>query len=112
MREQWELPPPELIISVTGGARLFKLEHPQIHKAFERGLVSAAVTTGEYLLYIFDIMQSVSKDAWVFTGGTYSGVMKEVGAAFEKWTHKSDKTHARVPVIGIASWYYTTGQIK
>jgi len=57
-------------------------------------------------------MQSINEDAWVITGGTYSGVMKEVGDMFEKWTYKSDKAHTRVPVIGIASWYYTTGQRK
>jgi len=38
--------------------------------------------------------------------------MKEVGDLFEKWTYKSDKAHARVPVIGIASWAYTTGNRK
>jgi len=53
-------------------------------------------------------MSIVRQDAWVFTCGTYSGVMKEVGDIFEKWTYKSDKAHARVPVIGIGSWYYTT----
>ena len=36
--------------------------------------------------------------------------MKEVGDAFERGTYKSGKTHARVPVIAIASWYYTTGK--
>ncbi|CAF3722052.1 unnamed protein product [Rotaria sordida] len=45
MREQWELPLPELIISVTGGAKLFKLTPPRVRRAFQEGLVSAAVTT-------------------------------------------------------------------
>ncbi|CAF4394238.1 unnamed protein product [Rotaria sp. Silwood2] len=94
LRDRWELPPPELIISVTGGARIFNLTQ-RSRAALQKGLVAAAVTT----------------DAWVFTGGTYAGVMKDVGEAFEKWTYKTssvDKIHARVPVIGIASWYYTT----
>jgi hypothetical protein len=47
MREQWELPLPELIISVTGGAELFKLTSPRVRRAFQEGLVSAAVTTGK-----------------------------------------------------------------
>ncbi|CAF2831737.1 unnamed protein product [Rotaria sp. Silwood2] len=47
MREKWELPLPELIISVTGGAKLFKLTPPRVRKAFQEGIVSAAVTTGE-----------------------------------------------------------------
>ncbi|CAF3197546.1 unnamed protein product [Rotaria sp. Silwood2] len=94
LRDKWELPPPELIISVTGSAKIFNLT-ARNRVALQKGLVSAAVTT----------------DAWVFTGGTHAGVMKDVGDAFEKWAYKSsgiDKTHARVPVIGIASWYYTT----
>ncbi|CAF4204925.1 unnamed protein product [Rotaria sp. Silwood2] len=94
LRDKWELPPPELIISVTGGAKVFNL--PQRSRiALQKGLVSAAVTT----------------DAWVFTGGTYAGVMKDVGDAFEKWTYKTssvDRGHVQVPVIGIASWYYAT----
>ncbi|CAF3761923.1 unnamed protein product [Rotaria sp. Silwood1] len=47
MREQWELPLPELIISVTGGAKFFQLTPPRVRRAFQEGLVSAAVTTGE-----------------------------------------------------------------
>ncbi|CAF1621290.1 unnamed protein product [Rotaria magnacalcarata] len=93
LRDKWELPPPELIISVTGGARSFNLSQ-QSRTALQKGLVAAAVTA----------------DAWVFTGGTHAGVMKDVGEAFEKWTYKTtsvDKTHTRVPVIAIASWYYT-----
>lgn len=53
MREQWA--PPQLIISVTGGVKLFKLVHLQIHTALEKGLVLAAVTTDEYFLYLCDV---------------------------------------------------------
>ncbi|CAF4570444.1 unnamed protein product [Rotaria sp. Silwood2] len=46
LRNKWELPPPELIISVTGGAKIFNL--PQRSRiALQKGLVSAAVTTGK-----------------------------------------------------------------
>ncbi|CAF1528291.1 unnamed protein product, partial [Rotaria sordida] len=89
LRDKWELPPPELIISVTGGAKVFNLSQ-RSRIALQKGLVSAAVTT----------------DAWVFTGGTYAGVMKDVGDAFEKWTYKTstvDRGLVQVPVIGIAS---------
>jgi hypothetical protein len=115
MRDHWEIPLPELIISVTGGAQLFKLTQPRIRNAFQKGLVSAAVATGEresvcMCVVSLSILSNYCEDAWVFTGGTYSGVMREVGDAFEKWTYKSDKTHARVPVIAIVSWYYTTGK--
>jgi hypothetical protein len=66
------------------------------------------------IIFFFSIdslnKKALNADAWVTTGGTYAGVMKEVGDMFEKWTYKSDKTHARVPVIGISSWYFTTGK--
>lgn len=48
MRFGWKLPSPQLIISVTGGANLFKLPTPRARYAFQRGLIAAAVTTGEY----------------------------------------------------------------
>ncbi|CAF4606820.1 unnamed protein product [Rotaria sp. Silwood1] len=109
LRDKWELSPPELIISVVGGAKIFNLAE-RSRAILQKGLVSAAVTTGKNQ-DLYCILLYFETDAWVFTGGTYAGVMKDVGDAFEKWTYKSssmDKTHTRVPVIGIASWYYTT----
>ncbi len=47
IRYGWKLPSPQLIISVTGGAHLFKLATPRIRYAFQRGLIAAAVTTGK-----------------------------------------------------------------
>ena len=49
MRYGWKLPSPQLIISVTGGAYLFKLGTPRTRYAFQRDLVTAAVTTGIYI---------------------------------------------------------------
>ncbi len=46
MRDEWKLPIPELIISVTGGANSFKIPLPRVHNAFQQGLVSVAITTG------------------------------------------------------------------
>ncbi|CAF1527407.1 unnamed protein product [Rotaria sordida] len=46
LRDKWELPPPELIISVTGGAKVFNLSQ-RSRIALQKGLVSAAVTTGK-----------------------------------------------------------------
>jgi hypothetical protein len=51
MRETWKIPPPELIISVTGGAKSFKLTNPQLRSTFQKGLVSAAVDTGKHLFF-------------------------------------------------------------
>ncbi len=47
MRHGWKLPLPQLLISVTGGAGLYKLPS-RIQSAFQRGLMTAAVTTGKY----------------------------------------------------------------
>ncbi len=44
MREGWRLPTPDLIISVTGGAKNFDMS-TRLRKIFQRGLVAAAITT-------------------------------------------------------------------
>ena len=80
----WNLPKPQLIISVTGGAKKFTMSHP-MKKAFKRGLIKAAASTG----------------AWIITGGTNSGVMKLVGEAV---ADELDKYNLNLPVIGIATW--------
>ncbi|CAF0907288.1 unnamed protein product [Didymodactylos carnosus] len=45
MRHGWNLPIPELIISVTGGARFYKITTPELRTEFQDGLISAALTT-------------------------------------------------------------------
>lgn len=50
-------------------------------------------------------------DAWVFTGGTHSGVTREVGDAYDKCRYKNTKTESKIPYIGIVSWYTTTGKL-
>ncbi len=57
MREGWSLPRPDLIISVTGGAKNFHMS-TRLRKIFQRGLVAAAITTSkqfsyEYAMIIF-----------------------------------------------------------
>ncbi|CAF0783238.1 unnamed protein product [Didymodactylos carnosus] len=75
MRVVWELRTPGLIISVTGGAKY--LETPmKIREVFKRDLIAAAITT----------------DAWIFTGGTNSGVMKEVGDARRRKKYENIST--------------------
>ena len=59
--EAWGLQRPQLILSVTGGAQKFTLPY-RMKKAFKRGLVKAAVSTG----------------AWIITGGTNTGVITEI----------------------------------
>jgi len=46
MREAWHLPTPDLIISITGGAKYSDLS-ARLRKAFQIGLVSAAATTSK-----------------------------------------------------------------
>ena len=74
----WKLWRPEVVISITGGARDFDLT-PRLLRVFDRGLVDAA---------------RASK-AWLITGGTDTGVMKIVADAMA--------SHGvNLPVIGIA----------
>ncbi|CAF0904240.1 unnamed protein product [Adineta steineri] len=92
MRTTWNLSSPELIISITGGAKLFEIKSLPAHRKFQQDLVQAAAAT----------------NAWVFTGGTNTGVMKEVGDAYDKFRHKHTKTTSQIPCIGIVNWYATT----
>ena len=45
MIDQWRLDPPNLLISVTGGARKCNM-HPRLSQVFRRGLMKAASSTG------------------------------------------------------------------
>ncbi|KAB0398108.1 hypothetical protein E2I00_019756 [Balaenoptera physalus] len=64
MTQHWGLDAPNLLISVTGGAKDFNMK-PRLKSVFRRGLVKVAQTTG----------------AWIITGGSHTGVMKQVGEA-------------------------------
>lgn len=46
MQQGWLLPTPDLIISITGGAKNFDMS-ARLRKVFQRGLVAAAVTTSK-----------------------------------------------------------------
>ncbi|XP_028517955.1 transient receptor potential cation channel subfamily M member 2 isoform X2 [Exaiptasia diaphana] len=86
MLKRWNLEVPNLVISVTGGAKSFVLK-PRLKEVFRRGLVKAAKTTG----------------AWIITGGTNTGVMKHVGEAVKEQQLMLG-SDSEVHVIGIASW--------
>ncbi|CAF1118720.1 unnamed protein product [Rotaria sordida] len=92
MQQGWHLSKPDLIISVTGGAKSFDMS-TRLRKIFQSGLVAAAITT----------------NAWLITAGTNAGVVKEVGEALNKYRYKNRKNGLNVPCIGIASWGYTAG---
>ncbi|XP_075463467.1 transient receptor potential cation channel subfamily M member 8 isoform X1 [Ascaphus truei] len=85
MTKYWQLKTPNLIISVTGGARNFSLK-PRMRKIFSR------------LIYI-----AQSKGAWIFTGGTHYGLMKYIGEVVRDNTI-SRSSEEKVVAIGIVAW--------
>ncbi|MBN3295181.1 TRPM2 protein, partial [Amia calva] len=87
MTEYWNLSPPNLLISVTGGAKNFYMK-AQLKSMFRRGLIKVAHTTG----------------AWILTGGTNTGVMKHVGTAVQDYTTSTVSKDDKIVTIGIATW--------
>ncbi|KAE8628405.1 hypothetical protein XENTR_v10007503 [Xenopus tropicalis] len=85
MTQQWDLRVPNLLISVTGGAKNFNIS-PRLKTEFSRGLVTAAQSTG----------------AWIITGGSHAGVMKHVGEAVRDFSGGQHETE--IVLIGIATW--------
>ncbi|XP_061736092.1 transient receptor potential cation channel subfamily M member 2 [Nerophis ophidion] len=86
LTEQWKLSPPNLLISVTGGAKNFYLK-TRLKNVFQRGLIKVAQTTG----------------AWIITGGTNTGVMKHVGQAVKDYS-LSSSMQGQIVTIGVATW--------
>ncbi|XP_076603767.1 transient receptor potential cation channel subfamily M member 2 [Chaetodon auriga] len=86
LTEQWKLSPPNLLISVTGGAKNFYLK-ARLKNMFHRGLIKVAQTTG----------------AWIITGGTHTGVMKHVGQAVRDYA-LSNSAQGQIVAIGVATW--------
>ncbi|XP_072541667.1 transient receptor potential cation channel subfamily M member 2 [Salminus brasiliensis] len=87
MTERWKLHPPNLLISVTGGAKNFYIK-THLKDKFRRGLIKVAQSTG----------------AWILTGGTHTGVMKHVGMAVRDYTLSSSSVEGQIVTIGIATW--------
>uniref|UniRef100_A0AAR2KSS3 TRPM SLOG domain-containing protein n=1 Tax=Pygocentrus nattereri TaxID=42514 RepID=A0AAR2KSS3_PYGNA len=87
MTERWKLNPPNLLISVTGGAKNFYMK-THLKDKFRRGLIKVAQTTG----------------AWILTGGTHTGVMKHVGSAVRDYTLSSNSVDGQIVAIGVTTW--------
>ncbi|XP_057301332.1 transient receptor potential cation channel subfamily M member 7-like [Hydractinia symbiolongicarpus] len=89
--KEWHLEFPRLLISVTGGAKSFKL-NPKLKALFTAGLSKVVQSTG----------------AWVTTGGTNTGVMKHVGEALQGSSTFGINNNAEITrnvnCIGIATW--------
>lgn len=81
-KTEWNLKVPNLIISVTGGAKKFTLPK-RTEKALKKGIYKTASSTG----------------AWIITGGSNCGVMQLVGEALEDEIFTEN-----IVLIGIASW--------
>ncbi|KAL5247484.1 hypothetical protein ACHWQZ_G019385 [Mnemiopsis leidyi] len=78
----WKLDEPDLLISVSGGAKSFNV--PQdICASFQQGLLNAARSTR----------------AWIITGGQHCGVMKLVGGVIGQ-----SISTTRIPTIGVGNW--------
>ena len=86
MEKYWHLPRPDVVLSVTGSAASLQLT-ATLQRVFDRGIATAAAMT----------------NAWIFTGGTDSGVMKLVGEALYKYG-------LEVPLVGIAPWGAVQGK--
>ncbi|KAJ8253025.1 hypothetical protein GJAV_G00208300 [Gymnothorax javanicus] len=87
MTEHWKLRPPNLLISVTGGAQNFYMR-ARLKEMFRRGLIKVAQTTG----------------AWILTGGTNTGVMKHVGQAVRDYALTTSSLEDQIVAIGVATW--------
>ncbi|KAB1278670.1 Transient receptor potential cation channel subfamily M member 8 [Camelus dromedarius] len=85
LTQHWHLKTPNLVISVTGGAKNFALK-PRMRKIFSR------------LIYI-----AQSKGAWILTGGTHYGLMKYIGEVVRDNTI-SRSSEENVVAIGIVAW--------
>ncbi|OAF71847.1 hypothetical protein A3Q56_00397 [Intoshia linei] len=86
LNDYWNLDRPNLIISVTGGAKSFSM-NPHLTEQFNRGITCAAATTG----------------SWIITGGLNTGVMKFVGSAVKEYTLIHGNKN-KIVNIGIAPW--------
>uniref|UniRef100_A0A2C9KDE9 TRPM SLOG domain-containing protein n=1 Tax=Biomphalaria glabrata TaxID=6526 RepID=A0A2C9KDE9_BIOGL len=99
LTEHWHMmnpEPPNLVISVVGGAKNFKLDG-RMRDTFSIGLIKAAKTT----------------NAWMITSGFNMGVMKAVGQAVhegQSFRWDNDTMSHVLRCIGIAPWGYIKGR--
>ncbi|ESO90835.1 hypothetical protein LOTGIDRAFT_163721 [Lottia gigantea] len=99
MRDHWRImdpKPPNLVISVVGGAKNFRLDG-RMRDTFSTGLIKAAKTTS----------------AWLITSGFNMGVMKAVGQAVHEgqtFLWDDDRMTHLIRCIGIAPWGYIRGR--
>uniref|UniRef100_A0A671VZ01 non-specific serine/threonine protein kinase n=1 Tax=Sparus aurata TaxID=8175 RepID=A0A671VZ01_SPAAU len=84
MLREWQMERPKLLLTVQGGSENFTLP-PKVKQAFSKGLMTAAVSTG----------------AWILTDGINTGVSKYVGEAVKTFGgHDLRKRNT----VGITPW--------
>ncbi|XP_052803928.1 transient receptor potential cation channel subfamily M member-like 2 isoform X2 [Mya arenaria] len=86
MTKFWGMGKPNLLISVTGGAKNFNMSK-RLRDTFRLGLMKTVLSTG----------------AWIVTSGTHAGVVKLIGEAV-KDSGIASKNKNQVISIGIAPW--------
>ncbi|CAF1177228.1 unnamed protein product [Didymodactylos carnosus] len=87
----WSDTQPSLVISITGGAKKYKMP-PRMVKAFRQGLLKVASSTG----------------AWIITGGLNTGIMKLIGEIVRVKPVSKLKSRP-INLIGIATWGCVAG---
>ncbi|KAM9858169.1 transient receptor potential cation channel subfamily M member 6 [Aulostomus maculatus] len=84
MLREWQMERPKLLLTVQGGSENFLLP-PKVKQAFSKGLITAALSTG----------------AWILTDGINTGVSKYVGEAVKTFgSHNLRKRNT----VGITPW--------
>jgi hypothetical protein len=66
IKDGWHLPSPNLIISITGGAKNFHMS-PKLRKNFQQGLIEAAVTTSifnRFLFFLKFVLRCMDYNSW------------------------------------------------
>ncbi|KAI0222738.1 Transient receptor potential cation channel subfamily M member-like 2 [Lamellibrachia satsuma] len=91
LKKYWKIDPPNVLISVTGGAQDVPTR-PSLTNMLSR-LVKVAHNTG----------------TWIITGGTQKGVMKLIGEAVRVRV-AGDGNKAGLVAIGIATWGCVSGK--
>ncbi|XP_027251791.1 transient receptor potential cation channel subfamily M member 8 isoform X3 [Cricetulus griseus] len=122
LTQHWHLKTPNLVISVTGGAKNFALK-PRMRKIFSRliyiaqskgsgqGDVESWSVAGQFQFWFpFRLVYRLlprrlarSLCAWILTGGTHYGLMKYIGEVVRDNTI-SRNSEENIVAIGIAAW--------
>lgn len=94
--------PPNLILSVYGGAKYFTMTE-RLEKEFIRGIVDAATLAGKQRRVEFPRPIEIYLDAWILTAGINNGVSKLVGEGISHHHLLHEYTN-KATCIGMTTW--------